>query len=40
MTERIVPPIHPSEVLVEEFLNPMGITQYRLTKDINVDPGA
>lgn len=38
MTERIVPPIHPGEVLVEEFLNPMGITQYRLAKDINVDP--
>ncbi len=24
-------PIHPGEILLEEFLNPMGITQYRLT---------
>ena len=31
-------PIHPGEVLLEEFLEPMGITQYRLAKDINVDP--
>ena len=38
MAERIVPPIHPGEVLAEEFLKPMGITQYRLAKDTNVDP--
>jgi addiction module HigA family antidote len=29
-------PIHPGEVLMEEFLKPMGITQYRLAKDIHV----
>ena len=29
-------PIHPGEVLMEEFLVPMGISQYRLAKDINV----
>jgi len=29
-------PIHPGEILLEEFLKPMGITQYRLAKDINV----
>lgn len=29
-------PIHPGEVLLEEFLNPMGISQYRLAKDISV----
>ena len=29
-------PIHPGEVLFEEFLNPMGISQYRLAKDISV----
>ena len=29
-------PIHPGEILLEEFLNPMEITQYRLAKDINV----
>ena len=30
-------PIHPGEVLNEEFLLPMGITQYRLAKSIGVD---
>ena len=29
-------PIHPGVVLMEEFLKPMGITQYRLAKDIHV----
>jgi addiction module HigA family antidote len=29
-------PLHPGEVLREEFLKPMGITPYRLAKDINV----
>ena len=33
---RKVKPIHPGEVLKEEFLKPMGITQYRLALDINV----
>ena len=33
-----MPPIHPGEVLAEEFLKPMGITQYRLAKDISVPP--
>ena len=32
-----LPPIHPGEVLNEEFLIPMGITQYRLAKAIGVD---
>jgi addiction module HigA family antidote len=31
-------PVHPGEVLLEEFLKPMGITQYRLAKDISVQP--
>jgi len=31
-------PIHPGEVLLEEFLNPMGITQYALAKAIAVSP--
>lgn len=31
-------PIHPGEILLEEFLNLMGISQYRLAKDINVPP--
>jgi addiction module HigA family antidote len=29
-------PIHPGEILKEEFLDPMGISQYRLAKDIGV----
>lgn len=32
------PPVHPGEVLLEEFLAPMGLTQYRLAKDISVPP--
>lgn len=31
-------PIHPGEVLLEEFLKPMNITQYRLARDIHVQP--
>ena len=31
-------PIHPGEILNEEFLVPMNITQYRLAKSIGVDP--
>ncbi|UCC40354.1 MAG: HigA family addiction module antidote protein [Candidatus Aminicenantes bacterium] len=33
-----MPPIHPGEVLLEEFLKPMSISQYRLAKDISVPP--
>ena len=29
-------PIHPGEILMEEFLKPLGISQYKLAKDINV----
>ena len=29
-------PTHPGEILSEEFLKPMGISQYRLAKDIGV----
>ncbi len=38
MAEQRLPPIHPGEILLEEFLNPMGISQYRLAKDIHVPP--
>ena len=30
--------IHPGEVLLEEFLKPFGITQYKLSKHIGVSP--
>ncbi len=36
MSKRDFAPIHPGEILLEEFLNPMGISQYRLAKDISV----
>jgi addiction module HigA family antidote len=31
-------PIHPGEILLEEFLEPLEISQYRLAKDISVPP--
>ena len=31
-----IEPVHPGEILLEEFLIPMGISQYRLAQDINV----
>ena len=36
MSERKFAPVHPGEVLLEEFLKPMGISQYRIAKDIGV----
>ncbi len=33
-----MPPIHPGEILEEEYLKPMGVSQYRLAKDISVPP--
>lgn len=37
MPEKL-PPIHPGEILLEEFLEPMEISQYRLAKSISVPP--
>jgi addiction module HigA family antidote len=37
MTAKL-PPVHPGEVLLEEFLEPAGLSQYRLAKDISVPP--
>jgi addiction module HigA family antidote len=31
-------PIHPGEVLLEDFLGPLGLTQYRLARDLSVPP--
>ena len=31
-------PVHPGEILMEEFLKPLGISQYRLAVDISVPP--
>jgi addiction module HigA family antidote len=38
MKRRKIQPIHPGEVLLDEFLTPMGISQYRLAKEISVPP--
>jgi len=36
MRTKKIAPIHPGEILLEEFLKPLGISQYRLAKDIGV----
>jgi addiction module HigA family antidote len=38
MTKRDFPPIHPGEILLEDFLKPMNISQYAVAKSINVPP--
>lgn len=37
LTERM-PPVHPGEILLEDFMKPLGLTQYRLAKGMNVYP--
>jgi addiction module HigA family antidote len=36
MNHRDLPPVHPGEILLEDFMKPLGISQYRLAKDIGV----
>jgi len=36
MSTKKLAPIHPGEILLEEFLKPMGISQYRIAKEISV----
>lgn len=38
MSEGRLPPVHPGEILRDEFLVPLNISQYRLAKDIKVPP--
>ncbi len=38
MIGRKFAPVHPGEILLEDFLEPMGISQYRLAKSISVPP--
>lgn len=38
MSEEKLASIHPGEVLLEEFLVELGISQYRVAKDIGVPP--
>ena len=34
----LLSPIHPGEILLEDFMKPLGLSQYRLAKDIGVEP--
>ena len=38
MRNEKIPPVHPGEILMEEFLKPMGLSQNRLANDIGVPP--
>jgi len=38
MSTPVMAPVHPGEILLEEFLEPLGISQYRLAKGISVPP--
>jgi hypothetical protein len=38
MSRRKLPPIHPGEILQEEFLGPLGISQYRVANETSVSP--
>jgi addiction module HigA family antidote len=38
MDDKRIPPVHPGEILLEEFLKPLGISQYRLAKEMKVYP--
>ena len=37
MTKRLAP-VHPGEILLEDFLRPLGLTQYRVAKSLSVPP--
>ncbi|MHB9072599.1 MAG: HigA family addiction module antitoxin [Desulfobaccales bacterium] len=36
MTNQKLPPVHPGEILLEEYLKPLGISQNKLGRDLNV----
>ena len=36
VTETIMPPVHPGEILLTEFLEPLGVSQYQLAKAVDV----
>ncbi|HTY21557.1 MAG TPA: HigA family addiction module antitoxin [Desulfomonilaceae bacterium] len=38
MTRKVLPPVHPGEILLEEFMKPLGISQNRLARDLKVPP--
>ncbi|MCK4297828.1 MAG: HigA family addiction module antidote protein [Candidatus Marinimicrobia bacterium] len=38
MVKKKIPPVHPGEILAEEFMKPLGLSQNRLANDISVPP--
>src|ERR1043165_6069610 len=38
MAHRKLPPVHPGEILLEEFLSPLGVSQYRLAEGTSAPP--
>ena len=34
--DTVMPPVHPGEILLEEFLRPLGVSQYQLAKAVDV----
>ena len=38
MKKKTIPNIHPGEILFEEFMKPLNLSQYRVSKDIGVPP--
>lgn len=38
MAKKVLEPIHPGRILLDEFLQPLGLSQYRLAKSISVPP--
>ena len=36
--DNMLSPIHPGEILLEDFMKPLGLSQYRLAQDIGVTP--
>jgi addiction module HigA family antidote len=36
VTDTIMPPVHPGEILLSEFLEPLGVSQYQLAKAVDV----
>ncbi len=38
MAAKKLPPVHPGEILLLEFLEPLGLSQYRLAKELHVSP--
>lgn len=38
MKDKTLSPIHPGEILLEDFMKPLGLSQYRLAHDLGVTP--